>query len=152
MSNDRNYEVGRGKPPKHAQFKPGHSGNPKGRPKKAAQQEKDLFDLVLERLDQPIDLMFGGRQVRMPAKEAVAHQIVSRAVKGDFKALHLLERLIDRTHLKTATRIQLDRPGHDDDLSESDEAVIERFLQRQEKKTTDGDGDDDLDDDGSLVQ
>jgi len=27
------YEVGYGKPPKHGQFKPGQSGNPKGRPK-----------------------------------------------------------------------------------------------------------------------
>lgn len=143
MSNDRNYEVGYGKPPKPTRFPPGRSGNPRGRPKKAEAQEKDLFDLVLERLDQPIDLMFGGRQVRMPAKEALAHQIISRAVKGDFKALHLLERLIDRKHLNTATRIQINRPGHDDDLSESDEAVIERFLQRQEKKTTDGGGDND---------
>lgn len=28
------YKVGRGKPPVHAQFKPGVSGNPKGRPRK----------------------------------------------------------------------------------------------------------------------
>ena len=27
------YEVGRGKPPLHTRFKPGESGNPKGRPK-----------------------------------------------------------------------------------------------------------------------
>jgi hypothetical protein len=27
------YEVGRGKPPRATRFKPGHSGNPKGRPK-----------------------------------------------------------------------------------------------------------------------
>jgi hypothetical protein len=27
------YEVGYGKPPKHTRFKPGQSGNPKGRPK-----------------------------------------------------------------------------------------------------------------------
>jgi hypothetical protein len=25
------YDVGYGKPPKHTQFKPGHSGNPRGR-------------------------------------------------------------------------------------------------------------------------
>jgi hypothetical protein len=32
---DRDYEVGYGKPPKKNQFKPGTSGNPKGRPKKS---------------------------------------------------------------------------------------------------------------------
>ena len=30
---DRDYEVGDRRPPKHSQFKPGVSGNPKGRPK-----------------------------------------------------------------------------------------------------------------------
>lgn len=30
-----NYAVGYGKPPRHTQFKPGRSGNPKGRPKGA---------------------------------------------------------------------------------------------------------------------
>ena len=29
------YEVGYGKPPQHSRFKPGQSGNPKGRPKSA---------------------------------------------------------------------------------------------------------------------
>ena len=30
---DKNYEVGKGKPPKKNRFKPKKSGNPKGRPK-----------------------------------------------------------------------------------------------------------------------
>jgi hypothetical protein len=30
--NERDYEVGYGKPPRHTRFKSGQSGNPRGRP------------------------------------------------------------------------------------------------------------------------
>ena len=33
QSAEGDYEVGYGKPPKHSRFKPGQSGNPKGRPR-----------------------------------------------------------------------------------------------------------------------
>jgi hypothetical protein len=35
MADDNDDEVGYGKPPKHGQFKPGKSGNPRGRPRGA---------------------------------------------------------------------------------------------------------------------
>ena len=50
MSEDRNYEVGYGKPPKHTRFKPGQSGNPKGRKPGSKNVmtllEQTLFDTV----------------------------------------------------------------------------------------------------------
>ena len=50
----RNYEVGHCKPPKHTQFKPGQSGNPKGRPKK----DKQLADKIQEKTDQLVNQLF----------------------------------------------------------------------------------------------
>ena len=43
-----NHNVGRGKPPRGAQFKPGKSGNPKGRPKGSKNFGTLIFELANE--------------------------------------------------------------------------------------------------------
>jgi Family of unknown function (DUF5681) len=46
------YEVGYGRPPRHSRFKPGQSGNPKGRPKGS----KSLKTLLEGALSLPITI------------------------------------------------------------------------------------------------
>ena len=79
MANQK-YEVGYGKPPVHTQFKPGQSGNPKGRPKGAKNKrpklnEERLKGIILDEAyrditvrdgDRPLDLV-GHNQLRLPA-------------------------------------------------------------------------------------
>ncbi len=55
------YEVGRGKPPRSSQFKPGQSGNPGGRKKGS----RNFRTIVLEVLDSEIELTEGGRTRRV---------------------------------------------------------------------------------------
>lgn len=43
---ERDYEVGYGKPPKHSQFKPGQSGNPEGRPAKPPSMASIIRDVA----------------------------------------------------------------------------------------------------------
>ena len=54
------YEVGYGRPPKHGQFPPGKSGNPKGRPSRHRN-----FRLVLETVLNETVRMREGEKVRL---------------------------------------------------------------------------------------
>ena len=47
---DKSYDVGFGKPPKNSRFKPGQSGNPKGRPKGAKGLRTELKEELSERI------------------------------------------------------------------------------------------------------
>ncbi|MGE3690710.1 MAG: DUF5681 domain-containing protein [Novosphingobium sp.] len=50
--------VGYRRPPRASQFKPGQSGNPRGRPKRAKKSRKHF-------LDTPVDVMVNGKRVTM---------------------------------------------------------------------------------------
>ena len=78
----RDYEVGDRRPPKHSQFKPGVSGNPKGRPKGSV----NLRTRIARQLRQTVPVTRHGRQVKMLKADLIAHQIVDAAAKGNLKA------------------------------------------------------------------
>jgi hypothetical protein len=83
MSAKREDEpVGYGSPPAHTRFKPGHSGNPRGRPKGTRNLKSDL----LEELGERITLREGGREVRISKQRALIKSQVARALKGDSRA------------------------------------------------------------------
>jgi hypothetical protein len=77
------YKVGRGRPPESSRWKPGQSGNPKGRPK-GAKGFPTIFDEVLK---QTFEVQEKGRTRRITAREAMVRRVVSDALKGSIKAL-----------------------------------------------------------------
>lgn len=79
-------QVGYCKPPKHTRFKPGQSGNPRGRPRKS----RDIQAMIKRELDQPIAVKEGGRELRLSKREALIKQLVNRAVSGDAKAMQFV--------------------------------------------------------------
>src|ERR1700757_2349996 len=80
---ERDYEVGYGKPPPHTRFVKGQSGNPRGR-LPGAQNMKTLLTQVLNELVVVTD--HGGRR-KVSKRQAIVTQIVNRAAKPDFKAI-----------------------------------------------------------------
>ena len=74
---DCDYEVGDRRPPKHSQFKPGVSGNPKGRPKGSV----NLRTRVTQQLRQIVTVSRNGRPVKMRKADLIALQIVDTAAK-----------------------------------------------------------------------
>lgn len=80
------YEVGYKRPPKATRFKPGQSGNPKGRPK----ESKNLADTVRDYLDGSTTVRQGGRTLKMKRRDVLVRQLFERTVKGDNRAAALL--------------------------------------------------------------
>jgi hypothetical protein len=89
MSEDRSYEVGYGKPPKHSRFKPGQSGNPKGR----KPGSKNVMTVLEETLFSPVKVRENGKIRRVSAIQACLLNLRNQAIKGDPKALDRIIRL-----------------------------------------------------------
>jgi Family of unknown function (DUF5681) len=76
------YNVGYGKPPKRSRFKPGTSGNPRGRPKGT----KNLRTIVRDTLFEKVKVTEGGKVRTMNRVEAIMTGMVAKALKGDLRA------------------------------------------------------------------
>ncbi len=98
----RDYEVGYGKPPAATRFKPGRSGNPRGRPrgaknKKPALNEERLKDIILEEAYRTIKLREGEKSVTVPIAQAVVRSLAVNAARGQHRAQRLFAELLGAT-------------------------------------------------------
>ena len=89
------YEVGYGKPPKHTRFKPGQSGNPRGR----AKGTKNLKTDLIEELAEKISIREGDRIQTVSKQRALVKSVMNRGIKGDTRAINItlstMMRLLD---------------------------------------------------------
>jgi hypothetical protein len=87
------YAVGYGRPPVATRFRPGQSGNPRGRPKRA----RNLAAIVAAALGEPVAVNENGRRRLITKLEAAVKQLVNRAAAGDTRVTQLLLALV-QTH------------------------------------------------------
>ena len=74
------YAVGYGKPPTHAKFAKGKSGNPSGRPKGS----KNSLPLVLQSVfDQKVSIGINGKSMKVPLVHAMATKVMAMALGGN---------------------------------------------------------------------
>ena len=96
------YDVGYGKPPAKSRFKPGLSGNPRGRPrgsrnKRPALNEERLKDIILDEAYREIAVRDGNRSVTVPMAQAVIRAMSVKAAKGDHRSQRLFAELLAST-------------------------------------------------------
>lgn len=94
----RPYKVGKGRPPKHGQFKPGQSGNPRGRPKGSKKKSKGFeaqFDkLLLEEAARSIEIQENGKPAKIATIQAVVRVMNNKALKGNVSAAKLVTGMV----------------------------------------------------------
>jgi hypothetical protein len=79
----KNKGVGKGRPPEWSRWKPGQSGNPRGRPKRI----RNSLSLFSDALSQRVSMIVNGRRRTVTTREAIILALVGRAMKGDPKAV-----------------------------------------------------------------
>lgn len=123
MSKDE-YEVGYGKTPKETRFKPGQSGNPRGRPK----HSKNTATLLAEELNERISLREGSKQVIITKKQAMVKQLMNKAVQGELRALFFVFQL-----MQNADATEAEKEKMIENISEEDSKILMRFLKENTK-------------------
>jgi hypothetical protein len=96
------YDIGYRKPPSSGQFKPGRSGNPRGRPKGArnkrpALNEERLKGIILDEAYRTIKVTEGKRQISIPMAQAIVRALAVNAARAALAAIFRNASLRNRT-------------------------------------------------------
>jgi Family of unknown function (DUF5681) len=117
---ERDYEVGYGKPPRHTRFEPGRSGNPRGRPPGA----KNMKTLLSKALNELVVVTEPGGRRKVSKREAIVTQLVNRSAKADYKAIQILLGMLRDVEGNT------DAHSSDAAFTEGDQQIIQRIRSR----------------------
>jgi hypothetical protein len=98
----RNDKVGYGNPPAASRFRPGVSGNPKGRPKR---EKSSVAEGIKSFLDVPIEYREGGRVKVATHREIILRKVVDNAVSGDLGAAALVLRILGRAERPSGSSV-----------------------------------------------
>lgn len=116
--------VGYRRPPRHTQFQPGRSGNPSGRPKTKPSLRTDLAN----ELNETTRVQDGGRERVLSKQRALVKALIDAAIAGDVRAATAVISLT----AKVVGDVPADaQEAETETLAPSDDAVIEKFLQRE---------------------
>jgi hypothetical protein len=111
-------QVGYGRPPREHQFKPGHSGNPKGRLKGSRPAGAVLQDI----LHQKVTITESGKTGRISVLEVIFRRLANDAMRSDPRAIKLLLSLVDRYSELPETTIKLR------EMLAEDQAILAQYL------------------------
>jgi hypothetical protein len=121
------YTIGRGRPPKETQFKPGKSGNPKGRPKGSRPVGAVLQDIIRQK----VTVTEGGKTRRISALEVMLRRLTNDAMRGDQNAIKLFLSLVDRYGEAPETTLQFRQ------MLAEDQAILREYLRERSEPVAD---------------
>ena len=108
-------------PPKTDQFKPGQSGNPRGRPKGTRNLTTDLDKMLRKR----IRIRENGETREISRQEAILLSLFNKAMQGgDVRAANTIVGMV--------LKLNPPKPAEEaaEEITESDRAIIEDYLNR----------------------
>jgi hypothetical protein len=127
-SNDevsREYAVGYGRPPIGSRFKPGRSGNAKGRP----QGRKNLKTLIRQAMTANISVQEGSSTRRVSKIEGVVLRQLQSALRGnDRSAMAVIKMAMQMGFLDEADS----SPAETAELSAADKQILQELLSRRQ--------------------
>jgi hypothetical protein len=131
------YEVGYGRPPKAARFRPGQSGNPTGYRKGTPTIGARLRELM----NSKVTVTENGRTRRISRFDVMLRQLTNDAMRGDQRALKLL---IEFQHRYGA---EVEETVRSEEMTSEDLEILSDFLRKTQPSESDhrpkkGDDDD----------
>ncbi len=116
--NKKEYEVGYKRPPREYQFKPGQSGNPKGRPKK----NKSFVEDIKDEMNELIQIQEQGKIKKITKQLALVKRLITDALSGKASASKLL--------FPVLLSKDFEEKDFEEDLSQEDQAILEDYIKR----------------------
>ena len=117
------YEIGYRRPPASGRFRPGTSGNPRGRPKGS----RNFLTLLEQELNKTISVTENGRKRKLTRLQAIVKRMVNSALNGDQRALLNLLEIMRRTG-------RFDAPAAEALLPDNYEELLEAFVQQRQQR------------------
>jgi hypothetical protein len=112
------YRVGKGRPPIETRWKPGQSGNPKGRPRGS----RNIGDVLTDVLKQRVVLTEKGITRKVLVLEAMFRRLVSDALRNQPQAMKFLMTMVDRYANTAKSELRLE------ELAAQDQRILARYL------------------------
>jgi hypothetical protein len=123
-NNDDGEQVGYKRPPKASQFKPGQTGNPKGRPKRVHNFKTDLR----AELSELVTVRENGQERKITKLRALVKALVSAAIKGDMRAANAI------VSFSTKSLAAAEESAPATEPTVEDKEIIDAFVQRELKR------------------
>jgi Family of unknown function (DUF5681) len=126
----RSATTGYGRPPEHARFKPGSSGNPKGRRKNS----RNLKTIIQQALTSSVTLREGSRTRTVSKLEGIVLRQVESALKGNEKAALAVLRMASHVDLLSGS----DNSSENNELTAAEKRILDEFITNTAKASSRG--------------